>query len=67
MPKHRQQGFTVIELILVFVVLAVVAGLLALAVDVYRVRGQVGHSLEAAQPAREVLERFFVDTGRAPL
>ncbi|MEE8108571.1 MAG: prepilin-type N-terminal cleavage/methylation domain-containing protein, partial [Gammaproteobacteria bacterium] len=67
MLENRQQGFTIIEMVLVFVVLAVVAGLLALAVDVYRVRGQVGHSLEAAQPAREVLERFFLDTGRAPL
>ncbi len=67
MLENRQQGFTAIELVLVLVVLAVVAGLLALAVDVYRVRGQVGHSLEAAQPAREVLERFFLDTGRAPL
>ncbi len=67
LPKYRQQGFTVIELVLVFVVLAVVAGLLALALDVHRVRAQVSHSLEAAQQAREVLERFFVDTGRAPL
>ncbi len=65
--KFRQQGFTVIELVLVFVVLAVVAGLLALALDVYRVRAQVSRSLDSAQPAREALERFFVDTGRAPL
>ena len=65
--NYRQKGFTVIELVLVFVVLAVVAGLLALALDVHRVRAQVSHSLDAAQPAREALERFYVDTGRAPL
>ena len=47
--KYRQQGFTVIELVLVFVVLAIVAGLLAVALDVYRVRAQVSRSLEAAR------------------
>ena len=65
--KYRQKGFTAIELVLVFVVLSVVAGLLALALDVYRVRAQVSYSLKAAQPAREALERFYLDTGRAPL
>ncbi len=67
LTARRQTGFTVIELVLVFVVLAVVAALLALAIDVHRVRAQVSHSLDAVQPARDVLERFFVDTGRAPV
>lgn len=67
MTVSRHKGFTAIELVLVFFILFAVAGLLAVAIDVYRIRSQVGHCLDALQPAREVLERFYLDTGRAPM
>lgn len=67
MPTPYSKGFTALELILVVLILIAVAGLSAVAIDVYRVRSQVSHCLDAVLPARATLEQFYLETGRAPL
>lgn len=67
MQRPGSQGFTALELVLVVALLIAVAGLSAVAIDVYRVRAQVSHCLDAILPAREVLEQFYLETGRVPL
>lgn len=62
----RRRGYTTIELITAIVILALLVGLVVVAVEIHLIRRQVRSGLEVAAQTRRVVEEIYQRTDRVP-
>lgn len=62
----RQQGFTLIELMIVVAIIGILASLATSAYQTYSVRAQVAEGISLSANAKTPIVNFFQDRGEAP-
>jgi len=65
--KHRQTGFTLIELMIVVAIIGILAAIAIPAYQVYTVRAQVSEGIAMATGAKAAVSEYYINTGIAPL
>jgi len=66
MTKHMQQGFTLIELMIVVAIIGILAAIAIPAYQDYTIRSQVSEGLTLAAQAKTAVSESFSQTGVAP-
>ena len=64
--KQQQQGFTLIELMIVVAIIGILASLAITAFQTYTIRAQVAEGISIATNAKAGIVDAFVDAGEAP-
>jgi len=64
---NRQQGFTLIELMIVVAIIGILASLATSAYQTYSVRAQVSEGISLSANAKTPIVNFFQDRGEAPV
>lgn len=64
--KHPEQGFTLIELMIVVAIIGILAAIAVPAYQNYLIRAQVAEGAELIDGAETALAEFYHSTGRAP-
>ncbi len=62
----KQQGFTLIELMIVVAIIGILAAIAIPAYQDYTIRAQVSEGLSLAGGAKAAISEFTMDTGRFP-
>jgi type IV pilus assembly protein PilA len=65
--KKIQQGFTLIELMIVVAIIAILAAIALPAYQDYTIRAQVSECTVLADGSKTAVAEFFTNTGRLPL
>ena len=65
--KQRQQGFTLIELMIVVAIIGILAALAVPAYQDYTIRTKVGESASMASAARTAVDIWYSETGNLTL
>jgi type IV pilus assembly protein PilA len=63
---HQQQGFTLIELMIVVAIIGILASVAISSYQTYTIRAQVSEGLNLAGSALTPVTNFFMETGEAP-
>ncbi len=66
MIQRRQQGFTLIELMIVVAIIGILAAIAIPAYQDYTIRSQVSEGLNLAAGAKTAIAEFYNNTGRLP-
>lgn len=66
MKKNLQQGFTLIELMIVIAIIGILAAIAIPAYQDYVVRSQVSEALSLADGSKTAIAEFYSNTGRLP-
>lgn len=66
MKKQLQQGFTLIELMIVVAIIGILAAIAIPAYQNYTIRAQVSEGLSLADAAKTALAEFYTNNGRFP-
>ena len=64
--KKTQQGFTLIELMIVIAIIGILAAIAIPAYQDYVIRSQVSESLSLADGSKTAIAEFYSNTGRLP-
>lgn len=64
--KHQQNGFTLIELMIVVAIIGILASVAMPAYQSYSVRAQVSEGLNIAGPVQSSMAEFYYDNGTFP-
>ena len=64
--RHAQQGFTLIELMIVVAIIGILAAIALPAYQDYTIRAQVSEGLSLASGARTAVSEYFQNTGDLP-
>ena len=64
--KNFQQGFTMIELMIVVVIIGILAALAVMTFEQYSVRSKVKEGLDLVAPAKNAVSEFFASKSRLP-
>jgi len=64
--KKKQQGFTLIELMIVVAIIGILAAIAVSAYQDYTIRAQVSEGLNLAGGAKEAVSEYFMDRGAYP-
>jgi len=67
MMKKVQQGFTLIELMIVVAIIGILAAIAIPAYQDYTIRAQVSEGLNLAAGAKAAVSEYFMDRGTLPL
>ena len=67
MKKNLQQGFTLIELMIVIAIIGILAAIAIPAYQDYVVRSQVSEGLSLADGSKTAIAEFYSNTGHLPL
>ena len=67
MKKQLQQGFTLIELMIVVAIIGILAAIAIPAYQDYTIRAQVTEGLSLADSAKTALAEFYTNSGHFPL
>ena len=65
-PNKSQQGFTLIELMIVVAIIGILSSLAITAFQTYTIRAQVAEGLKIATNAKAGISEVFIDRGEAP-
>lgn len=66
MHPHKQQGFTLIELMIVVAIVGILAAIAIPAYQDYTIRAKVTEGLNAVSPARQSVSEYYVVNGAMP-
>jgi type IV pilus assembly protein PilA len=66
MMKHNQQGFTLIELMIVVAIIGILAAIALPAYQDYTARSQMAEAMSLASGARTAVTEFYTSTGNLP-
>ena len=66
MMKHNQQGFTLIELMIVVAIIGILAAIALPAYQDYTARSQMSEAMSLASGARTAVTEFYTSTGQFP-
>jgi len=64
--KKMQQGFTLIELMIVVAIIGILAAIAIPAYQDYTIRAQVSEGINLASGAKAAIAEYFMDTGDLP-
>ncbi len=64
--NRKQQGFTLIELMIVVAIIGILAAIAIPAYQDYTVRAKVGEGINALAPAKLAVSEFYISTGWMP-
>ncbi len=64
--KRMQQGFTLIELMIVVAIIGILAAVAIPAYQDYTIRAQVSEGLNLAGEAKNAISDFYANRGRLP-
>jgi type IV pilus assembly protein PilA len=67
MKKQLQQGFTLIELMIVVAIIGILAAIAIPAYQDYTIRAQVSEGINLSAAAKAAISESFLNTGEAPL
>ncbi|MEL6447680.1 MAG: pilin [Pseudomonadota bacterium] len=65
-PENSQQGFTLIELMIVVAIIGILSSLAITAYQTYTIRAQVAEGISIATNAKAGIADIFIDRGEAP-
>lgn len=65
--KKVQQGFTLIELMIVVAIIGILAAIAIPAYQDYTIRAQVSEGINLASGAKAAIAEYFMDSGNLPL
>ncbi len=65
--KRTQQGFTLIELMIVVAIIALLASIALPAYNSYSIRAQVAEGLQLTGPVKSAVAEYFNDNGAFPV
>ena len=65
--KKVQQGFTLIELMIVVAIIGILAAIAIPAYQDYTIRAQVSEGINLASGAKAAIAEYFMDTGALPI
>lgn len=66
MQMHKQQGFTLIELMIVVAIVGILAAIAIPAYQDYTVRAKVTEGLNAVAPAKQSVSEYYITVGVMP-
>jgi type IV pilus assembly protein PilA len=66
MTKKLQQGFTLIELMIVVAIIGILAAIAIPAYQDYTIRAQVSEGMNLAAAAKAAVSEYFLNRGKAP-
>ncbi len=64
--NRKQQGFTLIELMIVVAIIGILAAIAIPAYQDYTVRAKVGEGINALAPAKMAVSEFYISSGWMP-
>jgi type IV pilus assembly protein PilA len=66
MQMHKQQGFTLIELMIVVAIIGILAAIAIPAYQDYTIRAKVTEGLNAVAPAKQSVAEYYITVGKMP-